>query len=67
MSLVTFGLGPSGGSDPQYTMRAYHTVSPVGYVYWTVTGAPDGSAAQAPYPAIELTDIIILRSFLPTA
>lgn len=66
MSLVTYGLGP-GGAEPKFVMRAYHTIAPIGYVYWTVDGAPDGTAAQAPYPAIELIDIVVVRSYLPAA
>lgn len=67
MSLVTWGLGPGGGGQTSYTMRAYHTVAPVGYVYWTVEGAPDDTGASAPYPAVDLTDIIIWREFIPAA
>jgi hypothetical protein len=48
-------------------MRAYHTVGPIGYVYWTVSGAPDGAAASAPYPAIELIDVVVIREHTPTA
>lgn len=66
MSLVTWGLGPGGG-QPQFVMRAYHTASPVGYVYWTVEGAPDGTGVYAPYPVIDLTDIVVLRELLPAA
>jgi hypothetical protein len=65
MSLVTWGLGPSGGGDPIFTMRAFHTVFPTGYVYWTVSGVPDSGAASAPYPAIELADIVVVREALP--
>lgn len=66
MSLVTWGLGPSGGGT-SYTMRAYHVVAPVGYVYWTVEGAPDNAGANAPYPAVDLTDIVVFREFIPAA
>ena len=66
MSLVTYGLGVSGG-DASFVMRAYHTSAPIGYVYWTVQTAPDGTGAQAPYPAIELIDIVVVRQFLPAA
>lgn len=44
-----------------YIMRAYHTVSPLGFVYWEVTGTPDTSAAYAPYPSGQLTDTIIFE------
>lgn len=67
MSLVTWGLGPGGGGETSYVMRAYHTVGPIGYVYWTVSGAPDGAAASAPYPAIELIDVVVIREHTPTA
>ena len=67
MSLVTWGLGPGGGGEASFVMRAYHTVGPVGYVYWTVSGAPDSAGAQAPYPAIDLIDIVVIREFIPTA
>jgi hypothetical protein len=66
MSLVTWGLGPGGG-EPKFVMRAYHTVGPLGYVYWTVEGAPDSAGASAPYPAIELIDIVVIREFIPAA
>lgn len=66
MSLVTWGLGPGGG-ETKYVMRAYHTIVPIGYVYWTVEGAPDGTGAQAPYPAVDLIDIVVIRSYVPAA
>lgn len=44
-----------------FRMRAYHTVSPVGFVYWNAVGAPDATAKGAPYPALELTDIVCLQ------
>jgi len=43
-----------------HVMRAFHTVFPTGHVYWTVPNAPDESAAFAPYPAIELNDLVIV-------
>lgn len=58
MSLVTYGLGAGGAAPLQFLMRAYHTIAPIGYVYWTVENVPDTAGAQAPYPAIELVDII---------
>lgn len=66
MSLVSWGLGPGGG-EAQFVMRAFHTVGPIGYVYWTVFGAPDGTGASAPYPAIDLIDIVVIREFIPAA
>lgn len=59
MSMVTEGLGPAG-NDPDYLMRAFHTVSPIGYVYWTVEVQPDEEGLLAPYPSDELTDIVVL-------
>lgn len=65
MSLVTEGYGPAG-NDPSYLMRAFHTASPIGFVYWTVEVTPDEDATQAPYPSNELTDVVTLYEFLPT-
>lgn len=67
--VLTQGLGPggAGGSTTRYIMRAYHTVSPIGYVYWSVDDAPDSGGTQAPYPPNELTDIVIARSFIPAS
>ena len=66
MSLVTYGLGATGGGAAlSFVMRAFHTVFPTGYVYWTVLNTPDATAAFAPYPAIELTDIVVLRESTP--
>ncbi len=62
MSLISY-LGAVNG--PTYTMRAYHTVAPVGYVYWDSPGEPDDEAAVAPYPPGELTDIVVIREVLP--
>ena len=45
-----------------FVMRAFHTVFPTGYVYWTVPNVPDGAALLAPYPAIELNDIVVYRT-----
>ena len=60
MSLViTQGLG----QNRVYLMRAYHTSSPIGYVYWEVD-TPDTTGAFAPYPANTLTNIITARSFV---
>lgn len=66
MSLITQGLGPE---DPplQFLMRAKHTTSPVGFVYWTVNNAPDVAALFAPYPSGQLIDIITAFAFPPTA
>lgn len=50
----------------RFLMRAYHTVAPIGYVYWTVEQAPDTAGAQAPYPVIELTDIITAHEYPQT-
>lgn len=65
--VLTQGLGPGGegGSEFRFIMRAYHTVSPIGYVYWSVDGVPDGSGDEAPYPPGELNDIVIARAFIP--
>lgn len=40
-----------------YVMRAYRALSSE-YVYWSVP-LPDPNAESAPYPAIELTDVVI--------
>jgi hypothetical protein len=48
-----------------FVMRAFHTVYPTGHVYWTVSGVPDATAEHAPYPAGELTDIVVIREFMP--
>ena len=62
MSLVTQGLGP-GSAALQFLMRAYHTVGPIGYVYWEVTGTPDPAGTFAPYPAIDLLDIVTAYAY----
>jgi hypothetical protein len=63
MSLVTYGLGPAGGGGGGgggvYLMRAYHTVGPIGYVYWESPNNPDPTATLAPYPLVSLTDILV--------
>jgi hypothetical protein len=54
---------PAG--TPRFLMRAWHYIgagSP-SFVYWTVMGAPDLAAAQAPVPAAELTDILVAYSY----
>ncbi len=56
-------LGPVAGAT--YTMRAYHTAAPVGYVYWESPGLPDEEAEHAPYPAVDLADIVVMREQLP--
>lgn len=59
--LVAYGLG-AGGGGLAYVMRAFHTIFPTGHVYWTVEqDAPDAAADFAPYPAVDLMDIVILR------
>jgi hypothetical protein len=67
MSLVVWGLGPGGGGEASFVMRAWHITAPIGYVYWTVTGAPDGGGASAPYPPGELQDIVVVHEFIPAA
>ena len=67
MSLVTWGLGPGGGGEAKFVMRAWHITVPIGYVYWTVDGAPDGTGAQAPYPSGELQDIVVVREYIPSS
>jgi hypothetical protein len=64
MSLVTQGMGPSV-SSVKYVMRAFHNVAPLGYVYWEVFDTPDTSATFAPYPLVELNDIVVIRSYVP--
>jgi len=66
VSLVTYGLGAAGGAAVvNYVMRAFHTVFPTGHVYWTVPTMPDAIAAFAPYPLIELVDIVVIREYVP--
>jgi len=66
MSLVTYGLGATGGGGAvSFVMRAFHTIFPTGHVYWTVANVPDSIAAFAPYPAIELVDIVVIREYIP--
>ena len=62
MSLVTWGLGPTA-SPFRFLMRAYHTFAPIGYVYWTVEDNPDTVGTLAPYPAVELTDIVTAYAY----
>lgn len=66
MSFVTQGLGPN---EPplQIVMRAFHTTVPIGYVYWTVNVEPDAAAEFAPYPAVQLTDIVTAFVYPPEA
>jgi len=53
MSLATYGLGLT--TPPLvFLMRAYHTVVPTGYFYWTVEETPDTTGTQSGYPTIEL-------------
>jgi hypothetical protein len=62
MSAVTNGLGVM--TPPLlFMMRAYRTTPPGGYIYWEVEDAPDITAAQAPIPAIELTDIVTSHAY----
>lgn len=63
MSLVTQGLGPGGAAPLRFLMRAYHTAAPIGYIYWTVENAPDITGALAPYPAIDLQDIVTAYAY----
>jgi hypothetical protein len=66
MSLITQGLGP--GEPPlQFLMRAFHTTVPIGYVYWITNVEPDTTGAFAPYPALQLTDIITAFAYPPEA
>lgn len=44
-----------------YGMRAYRGLSS-DYVYWSSIGAPDPSGSGAPYPAVELSDIVVAWS-----
>jgi hypothetical protein len=46
-------------------MRAYHTVAPLGYVYWEVEDVADftGTALNVPYPAVDLTDIVVAYEY----
>jgi hypothetical protein len=52
-------------TQTRFVMRAFHIVVPIGHLYWFVDGAPDIGATQAPYPAGELTDIVVVREFVP--
>ena len=67
MSLVTYGLGPGGGGGGGgiFLMRAYRALSP-GYVYWESADEPDPLALQAPYPAVELADILVATIYVAT-
>jgi hypothetical protein len=42
-----------------YVMRAYHTTVPIGFIYWEAFDDPDTAATFAPYPLIDLTDILV--------
>lgn len=63
MSLVTYGLGASGGGGGAFLMRAFRSLSS-NYVYWVSENEPDPSAAGAPYPAIELSDIVVASVYV---
>jgi len=45
----------------QYSMRAYHTVL-IKYIYWDSTNAPDFTGQYSGYSALDLTDIILLKT-----
>lgn len=61
MSLVSYGLGPSGeGAALSFLMRAYRITAPTGFIYWEVADTPDTSGTFAPVPAAELTDILVV-------
>jgi len=62
VSLVTYGLG-AAGAPLRFLMRAYHTIGPIGYVYWEVTGSPDPIGTFAPYPAVNLLDIVTAYAY----
>jgi hypothetical protein len=55
---------PAG--TPRFMMRAWRFVPTTKYVYWTVTGAPDLSGAQAPSPEVypdTITDIVVAYTY----
>jgi hypothetical protein len=63
---VTYGLGAGGGgASVSFVMRAFHTIFPTGFVYWTVPNVPDSAGAFGPYPAIDLADIVVIREYVP--
>jgi hypothetical protein len=62
MSLVTLGLGPTT-APIRILMRAYHTEVPIGYVYWEVEEVPDPLGLLAPFPAVDLLDIVIAYEY----
>lgn len=66
MSMLTLGLGPPV-PPLQFLMRAFHTSSPIGYVYWIVEDQPDSGAVDAPYPSDQLTDVLTAFAFEPVA
>ena len=47
----------------QYVMRAYNTVSPVGYVRWAVLDNPDYTGTESGYNPSDLTGIVIEYQF----
>lgn len=46
------------GAKVIYVMRAYRTTS-MSYVYWSSVNQPDPTAQYAPFPLVELTDIVV--------
>lgn len=66
--LVTYGLGVGGVIPPagsfSYLMRAYKFTAPTQFVYWQVEDAPDATATFAPFPAGELSDIVVVSEIV---
>ena len=62
MSLVTYGLGQSGGAGtPSYLMRGVRT-SDNTIITWMAIGAPDTAGALAPFP-VNLPSIVVAHTF----
>lgn len=56
--VVVFDIVPGGSKT--YLMRAYRASSS-SYVVWSSVGSPDPAAAQAPFPAGELSDVVVAQ------
>lgn len=63
-TVLVQGLG-FNATGSKFIMRAFHTASPVGFIYWYVYESPDASATQAPYSSGSLNDIVVVQAIIP--
>ncbi len=62
---VGLASAPDEVPDPAptvlFTMRAFKTTIPTGFVYWDVEDEPDLTGDQSPYPPADLSDIVVVN------